>query len=652
MTNLGANEFIEQGKNMVAKLKGKMNGVDTKSERGLGRGNKSSARRRRRMEGARGKLNPTEVGTALRNVTNKIKRKGTNPDDISQLNSVASGTGKKLTQRYPELTKGVSGRARKRMLSDYDTIAPSSETGIAPQVMNALEQDNQIGRMISTSADGSQIATIMTGNAEQGQLLADHLNEQGLPAKVNKDGNVVFNTKGRDLSNASVRKGVYGGLVDNLYNELEKESKLVSNVEDNATNYHTTQDGKISVEVGDKGLSTKSLDTLIQSKAFKDNFVIEDKPVKDTNGNYIAGAMEIRARENVDETTAMAKLFSEDTTNRKVTGEQERGKTYNNQSIEYEGLSEDERVYDILEDGMYVQGNKIMYSTKNRKHVKAIEGIQKEFNKEISKRESEKVDMLTRLGSQTAYGENYGYKTDYVNTAQDKDVEMSARSVGLTDDKVESVFYAGKDTENVTKRLDSIQKLSKLQSKELGEYNTARDNLYREGEKMLFKGNSEKHIEEGFWKMAEISSREGASTDLIEKYKQRQTELRDLRNNGDMLSKEYKKEVKGLYGEMKKDLQSEGIYTKAISSEIYDSKSAPKDAKKAMNKFANIKKSIKNKGISPDEMDKFNGEEYKELQATIEDIESVQDNGDGTVKIRSNERLNEGDVARLINGLK
>lgn len=652
MTNLGANEFIEQGKNMVAKLKGKMNGVDTKAERGLGRGNRSSVRRRRRMEGARGKLNPTEVGTALRNVTNKIKRKGSNPDDISQLNSVASGTGNKLTQRYPELTKGVSGRARKRMLSDYDKIAPSSETGISPQVMNALEQGNQVGRMISTSADGSQIATIMTGNAEQGQLLADHLNEQGLPAKVNKDGNVVFNTKGRDLSNASVRKGIYGSLVDNLYNEIEEESKLVSNVEDNATNYHTTQDGKISVEVGDKGLSTKSLDTLIQSRAFKDNFVIEDKPVKDTNGNYIAGAMEIRARENVDETTAMAKLFSEDTANRKVSGEQDRGKTYNNQSIEYEGLSQDGRIYDILEDGMYVQGDKIMYSTKNRKHVKAIEGIQKEFNKEVSKRESEKIDMLTRLSSQTAYGENYGYKTDYVNTAQDKDVEMSARSVGLTDDKVESVFYAGKDTENVTKRLDSIQKLSKLQSKELGEYNTARDNLYREGERMLFRGNSEKHIEEGFWKMAEISSREGASTDLIEKYKQKQTELRDLRNNGDMLSKEYKKEVKGLYGEMKKDLQSEGIYTKAISSEIYDSKSAPKDAKKAMNKFANVKKGIKNKGISPDELDKFNGDEYKELQATIEDIESVQDNGDGTVKIRSNERLNEGDIARLINGLK
>src|SRR5699024_10441492 len=123
----------------------------------------------------------------------------------------------------------------------------------------------------------------------------------------------------------------------------------------------------------------------------KENFVVESKPDRDMNGDYIQGSLIVRPRQDVDGQVEVEKLFTEDEKMRKSSGEQARGNVSLNRSISTDNLEEINNISSYVKDGMSIQGNKIMYDENNSKHVKSIEALKRKVMVERSDKHKDKV---------------------------------------------------------------------------------------------------------------------------------------------------------------------------------------------------------------------------------------------------------------------
>lgn len=652
--DLGANKFLEGGRNFLSSFTSRGRGVPSY---GKGRGKNpfsgssgSSVARRLKNEGAKGIVAVGNIGSKVRDAVNKMKRSGTNVGDIEDLAVASSGTGSKVIKRFPKLTKGFKGRANKTMLEAYDAIpSVSNGSGLSEESQKELKASGKVGQILSNTADGVQIATMKVGNSENAQRIAQNLQEKGVNAKVNSNGDVVFPSNEHNLNSPSVRKGLFGGLVNEIYDEIDQASSIQSNSEKKAMNYTTNPSGTVSVHVGDKGLSRSSLDNLMNSSAFSNNFTVLDAPVKQEDGTYVQGTLELAPRnKHVNMNQAMSELFEQDNKQRVKNNEQERGDTKVNQSIAYQGLADDKKVFNEVKDGMLIQGDKILYDSSNQEHVKAINKISNDFRSKSDKIYEDKQDLITRLASHTVYGGNNGFEMQYTNTSYDKEIERSAKASGLVGDTIESIVYAGEDSKNIASYMNTLKGISNVDTKDVNNYLEAQRKLYEVGENVLLSSKGADKYDKGFNKLVNLAEISGMKQEKLETFTEQYKTLGAKRDSAEILDYEYQDEVAGLFNVLQAEMQDDGIFTSAIVKEMNSKKKLSKKEQEALKDFTLSKRDLTNKGVEPEVMDKMQDTDFKDLVTTLDGFHDIEAREDGTLKIKSDDRLDESDVARLL----
>lgn len=651
--DMGASQFANQAREVIRGIADKNNHF--KMTRKLGKmGEKFSkgafaVGAALAYEGSKGAVNAAKASRDIKKAEKLAMMNNAIGTDVADIASVATGTGAGIIKRFPKLTKGFKGKATKQMLEDYDGIS-ASIGGLSTDTSQALQSSGQVGHILSNTADGVQIATMAVGNKEQASIIADHLKEKGIDAKVSKNGNVSFPTNEYDLGSKDVRKGLYGGLVDNLYKEIDGASKVEAGSVNNSFPYRINEDGSVSVKVGDTGLSPVQLDNLMNSSALSSGFIVNGKPAKQANGEYTQGFLELQVKKDTDVTKSMEQVFSEDTKLRKSTGEQARGKNEINKSIKFENLEQDQSVYNYLQDGMEVQKNKVLYDSRNKSHVKAIKKITEDIRKRTDSNYQDKIDLMKKISAQTAYGGNNGFLMDYQNTSQDEKVLKHAREAGLVGDDIESIVYAGPEAKEVANQLKVFQQIKNIGDEDKINYQKAQQDLFVKGEEHLLRGSKEGMYDRGFNNLVDLASQVGENHKTLEAFNTKYAELGTQLNHANILPEEYDKKVEGLFNALQFRMQENGTYTKAVTTDL-NKKDVSKEAKKSLNEYTKAKQTFTKKGISEDMIDKLQEPQFNELLNITDDIKDVEAREDGTLKVKSIEKLNDKDTERLISKL-
>ena len=580
----------------------------------------------------------------------KAKYVGDGLGEVDEISNALDPLGSKLSRRFPKLLKGVGGAARKEMLREYDDIGYADDVdGVSEEQLAKLQENGLEGEILSTNADGNQIGKIEVGNHEQAELLSNHLNGKGIKSWVDEDGNVMFDSQGRDMTDQKVRKSMFGGLMNQIYEQIDEDTKVEENSEENVLGYTETKDGRVKMNIGDKGISTSNVDAMLNSKEFNDAFVLESKPIKNLSGEYIQGTMKVRPRQGVDVDSAMKELFEKDALGREQRGEQERGEVEQNQSISFGGLDKVDNLEKYIKSGMSVQGDKIMYDSNNSKHVSAVSKLKNKVVTDLEGQNQDKMDFVTNLAAQTVSGGNSGFKTHYDNTSNNEELKKQAYEQGILTDGVRSKVFAGDSSERIAKNIEQAKSLEKMDNALVDDYQQKKDNLFREGEK-LFVGE-DNNYEKGFHKLAGVSKKVGGNSDLVDAKMVEYENLKGKLQNAEISNEEYSSSVEGLYADLQLGLQDQGVYTKAISSEM--SKGGAKgNTKKLFDEFVGSKRKLSESGVSVDLIEKMDSNELNDLMDTLDSIQEVKDNGDGTLNIESEGRLNHEDTARIISKMK
>lgn len=602
-------------------------------------------------EGSDGKLLEGIAGINLGGLAKKVwdKFKGDKHDaaDIGEYINASvnqDNFGAKAKNRFKGLTSGAAGRAMESVLDDLDEITAST-SGLSDAALSALKDSGQVGQILQSSADGSIITAMNADNPEHAELIASHLRDQGINAKVDED-NVVFDSSKFDLTDAGVRKGLFGDLLPKLYQEVDGKSQIEYQDVDNPLNYTKNDDGSISLNVGDKGLSQKSLNTLINSKAFSDSFEMISPPVKDANGNFIPGTFDVEAKTGVNIQEAVEGLFKSDTAMREVNGEQARGSlgldkamTFNVEDPENEDL-----IYDHMVDGMKLQDGQVVYDSTDQTHVAAINKISNKLRAKTDIQQQDKIDLMRKLSSQIVMGGDNGFQVESISTAGNSEAQEKAMSMGLLHDGVNSTVFAGEDAANIATNLNQVKNVINANPQTVTEFTQNQEALYRAGEELMVGKNQD--YDKALLKMNTFAEAnnvdDGRVTNIMNDYQN----LINMKENNDIREVEYTREVEKLMSDMQTTLQDHGVYEKAVSEELRKSKS--KESKEILDNFIKSKKVLKDQGIDTKVLSSIQTSDLDTLGQLIGDIEDVRPGEDGLLNVTSASRLDEGDTSRLI----
>src|SRR5699024_4581315 len=120
------------------------------------------------------------------------------------------------------------------MLRDSDSIGNAEGVaGTSVAKLEKLAEAGAYGAVISSNANGTQIAKLGVGSTEHAARLVSHLGSKGIKAWSDDNGDVFFNSQGRDLDDSQVRKGMYDGLLNDYYDEIDNDYKVEDKEESN-----------------------------------------------------------------------------------------------------------------------------------------------------------------------------------------------------------------------------------------------------------------------------------------------------------------------------------------------------------------------------------------------------------------------------------
>lgn len=673
--NLGGGEFHRMGKDFVERVQeqGKrLRGLSNIPDKAVGKAGDlaktagQSVATAIGLEGAKGKLMDVAGGFSVGALKELASRRGSNKKDIEMMQEALESTGEvplkdRYEQRFGKSVKGLFGLVGGRALKDYDGIGEGSE-GLTPEMQADLEESGGFGQVLSTTDDGSNITTMNTGSETEANQIVEHLKTKGLQAYANGT-EVHFNSDGYDLENASVRKGLFGGLVDKLFDEVDEDSKPVETEVKGAYNYTDIegkkgQPAKYSIGVGSDGIDTGSLDAVINSESFKENFAVISKPVK-KDGEYLQGSMQVVSRnKDVKIEDVMQSMYKVDDTMRNIKGREERQELRYSKAIEVTD-KEFKGVKNLLAEGMRIQDGKILYDEENEEHVKSAEDITKSVKKNRDRNQSDKANMIMRLASHVTKGGNAGFEVETVNSKENEEVYQTSRANGLINDKVVTTAFGGNKVKEVATNIEQMRNVINASSGLLDTYSDTRHNLYQIGEDVLMKdvgNNPDKALNV----MARFAESNGVK---VEEIMGRYKKFGDDRKNSNITEADYSREVEGLIFDMQEELQGKGKYDQLMTETLrkdlkkikgkkgkqsLEQKELKESYEKILDGYAESRVKLKEQGVDISTVEKFSRQDFDRVGQLIGDIEKVEAKEDGRIVVDSYSRLDEGDVNELM----
>lgn len=599
-------------------------------------------------EGEDGQVKESLIGTGIRRAVDAAKAE--TMESVKDLGNIAKGLFKPANSRFLKHYDGISGRLKNNLFNAYDDIEGTIGTsGLGTSLVKGLAESGVVGQVISSTLDGETLTVLDVGNREAAKYIRKYLKSKGIKAEINSNDDVVFNSTGKDLEDGFVRKNLFGGMVEGLLKDLESiETANIKEVDDDdVINYTINKDGVITIPVGSTGLSTKGLGTIINSKEFSDAFVIQGEPQVDANGNYIAGSLDVIPKGKIDVEKVLGDIYSKDEKHREFIGDEKRELLGLTNAVSLTDIHNRDDIQDLLEDGMVVQKDKILYDYTNQKHVNAVMDIMDKLST-IDDEYRDKRKLMDKAVAYVVKGENHGFKTKQFNTIGDEQIESYARGVNLLADNVETLVHAGTEVENVVQNLKMFNNLRNVDVKTLNDYYKEKDNLYRIGEELFLSGKGSRKYDTALDKLAKAGLKAGANEEGVNKILEKYKVLGEDLNSANMMQDEYEKEVEKLFNDLQVELQDQGLFSKVITTAINQGKNVSEKYRDTLNKYVSSKRNITKKGLSADFLDKVGEDEFRELVEIVRDVEGVKDIGDGVIKLETSQELTDEVAAKII----
>lgn len=664
--NLGGEVFSQGVSKMVGGVMDRAKGLhNLPGDMMKGAGN--SVKKALDNEGEDGKIKALAGGFSIASLKQMVSdRRGQineTEDDIKAIEEALnatgeSGQGKEFVNRFGEIVPGLSGAMGEQLAEDYDSIHDEG-IGLTKDEQNALESAGSIGGILSTTADGSNITTIDALTPENAELIASQLTQRDIKSTV--DGNkVYFNSQGLNLDSETVRKGLYGGVINKILKETDKVSTPKVEDVEGVMDYVTNEDGTVDIGIGKTGIDTDSLGAVLESQSFKESFEVLQMPVV-KDGKYLQGTMKVAPRrDSVDVANVMGSVYKVDETMRNIRGVEEREDINLTKGVKITSDEENSvAITSNMVEGMRIQEGKILFNDKNEEHVKSMTTITSELKKGRDEKQVEKADVMMRMVSQVTEGGNHGFKVSTVNTAEDTNIRTFAQATGLVSDKVDTKVFVGKEVTEVTENLQQMRNVINAKPEVVDKYLSTRDELYQEGERILMgkDESSEKVLNE----MSKYASKNKVEEKKVETIMNRYKKLGEQRTRSEIKESEYNTQVEGLMADMQVLLQDEGKYDQLMAETIRkDStkgKKSSKNSEKALrntqllDNYVSSKQEMTGQGINIDTLEKYQREDFDIMGQLIGDIDEVKGNGDGTVSISSYSKLNEDEMSLLVDDI-
>lgn len=662
--NLGGEIFSNSVRKFTDNMVSRMRGVNPKKNDSS---DGSKANKEVDNEGEEGKIKNIVSGLTVSGLKNLVQDKlgyvDSTSEDIMAINEALKATGElpagqEFYNRFGQAVPGIKGKVGEQLAYDYDSIN-GNNLGLTPSESSALENAGNIGQILYTTADGSNITAMDAVTEESAERIKNQLDKKGIKATV--DGHkVYFNSQGVNLESKEVRKGLFGELIDELLVETSKISEVTETDVEGIKDYEVDSKGNIQVGVGKNGIDTESLMAVVESESFKNSFDIVDMPViKD--GKYLQGKMVVKAKdENVDVEEVMSSMYKVDESMRTIKGLGVREVLSLSKAVTID--EEDEIEQKLLKkhmvEGMKIQNGKVMYDEKNEEHVKSITDIKRNLRTTRDEKQKDSSDTIVRLMSQVTDGGNSGFNMDTVNTEGSVKVKSFAQSSGLVEDKVDTRVFVGKNNKTVANDIEQVRNLINASPKTVESYLDTRDTLYREGEAILM-GNdqaSDRVLNE----MLKFSRKNNVKPGEVNKIEKRYSELGVQRKNSEIKESDYHSEVEGLMSDTQLMLQDTGVYENLMTDTIRTSmskkqgKNALKNKEektKILDRYVTQKKELKEQGVNVKSIEKYQKQDFDKIGQLLGDIENVKVNVDGTVNIKSTTKLEDKDLKDLLNDL-
>lgn len=659
--NLGGEIFANGVMKVVGGIQSKVAGWQSKGRSGK---DGNSVDKAMAGEGEEGRIKTFAGGftvAALRQKLNGMNGANSKTDEdiyeISQalLERGELGAGSEFLQRFGKAVPGLQGKLGRQIMEDYDDIEGGSY-GLTKGEQASLEAAGSIGGVISTTADGSNITTLDAVSPDNAKRIAAHLKQQGLSAVANGS-DVVFNSQGVDLANAAVRKGLFGGLMDNLLRETDMASKTAVEEVKDVKDYEIDEDGVLSIGIGESGIATGSVNSIMETKTFRDSFDILDEPVK-KDGQYLQGTMRVIPKAGVDVEKAMTSLYGVDDTVRGIKGDAVRSDSGINKGVKI--TEEEANSYsNMMVDGMLLQNGRLLYNESNEEHKAAADTIVRGLKQTRDQNQRDKADIMMRLASQVTAGGNSGFRVTTANTATNDELRTYAQATNLVSDKISTRVFGGTQAEKVTKNIEQMRNVLNASPATIQSYTTGRDELYRAGEAIMEGKGGEP--DEVYGTLMAYATKNDVNKRSLMGTQKSYAALGKKKANSEITDSAYNREVEILTADVQIALQDEGKYDSLMLETLRkDSKRGKKGAKLEERKQQNTalidgyienKKALKAQGVDSSTLERFQQEDFDTMGQLVGDIEAVKQREDGTLEIQSHSRLDEGDIATLIGRL-
>jgi hypothetical protein len=662
--NLGGQIFQDGLTGAIDKLRGKSSGSG-----GTGGSSVNKALGKEGSKGNLGKSYQNKVKDTLRNRAKKLGlisgglvgsnlsgrkadesvgllRDKLNSSDFEQNSwSSMNNTGRKKV----DLTKkSFPNKAAKLHASKLGTEANNiiqTTHGVASDVLKTAA----VGTMLGDIAKG-KVTEMDVGDAISSSLLATSLASKGINA-VAQGGKVIFDSTGYDLDNASVRSELFNDNISDLQNigKKNKVKAFASVLEEKDKHLFTAnEDGSYNLNFGNSGLSPMGFNKLFNSAEYKKFFLPADLQSNLRKDGTLMGNVRITPAPDVNNeaaTSAIHNLFDIDEQIRTDNNYGSRAVPNVNHAITLSNMASGtihNKIEPLLEKGMYLQGNEILYDKFNVKHKFVLSKIGETVhaeNVEKSKIYDANAEKLT------SYIVNKGDNQGFLVKSGDSDKNAKLTSLLYKDKSAVSsaIKYRIEDDNqgvNIKQSLSGLQNLVNLSKTDSGVLNNFRDvqsNLATKGDTILTNNGSDYH-----------NAVSQASTYLTSKnygnteaYKQIQSDIAYIetqKRNNQISDDEYNNLNKSVYTKIQSFVAQSGDLNNLFLSAVQT------QDKSLANQFINTRSDLaKTAKVPTDVIDKVNitSAELNNLGKSLAGIHSVTAK-DGVLVVNTKKRDSKG----------
>ena len=545
--------------------------------------------------------------------------------------------------------RSYNNKAAKSMASKTSDVANNivqTTQGVADEVMKTAV----VGSVIGEVSKG-KMTEMAVQDALVAAVMAENLAKKGIRAVV-QDKNLFFDSTGYDLTDSGVRSELFNDSVSSIQGVAESTfvKAEVNNLEmKNKHLFKVNEDGTYSVNFGKAGLSPEGFNQLFNSNEFKSNFVVPDITSRNLNKHglltgdiKLTPAGDVKGEKAIE---AIHNLFDVDEQIREENNYSRRliPKLSQSATLSNIGVGQiHESVEPLLAEGMYLQGNKILFNSNDLTHRGAISDIKKTLqatNEDSSKSVYSKSDKL--LSFITQDGENKGFLVNNSSTDNVKNSQMASILFKGEDVVGAAVKYKiaddnqGLQIKNSLLGLQNLVNLGKKDASSIDNYREVQNTLATTGDSILTKDGSDyrnaiSHASTYF------SSHNYDNSPSFKQIKEDLGKIDVMKSKNQITDDEYNLLNKSVYDQ----IQNFAVQTGELNGLFLDAVK-PQDSLLA-NQFINSRSNLASQAkVATNVIDKVNvtPKELNDLGNTLNGVHSVTSK-DGVLSIKTKKRTN------------